>query len=275
MRVTRLSLLAVMLGAALSGCSTFDSMVDSIRGGSSSGQHRPEVVEIRPQHKPSAQPAASAALPDDSAIVTENNAAIDALLNNSSSDEVEILVAGQQSGTAGQSAVAAAASSAAVSQTATPARPQSVGESLPDYATGSVQGRHSCNTALGSKASSTAASMAAAQSGALTLSGSIFIAPSVIPDDLLDCIQSVHPQLASAHKGSHSVAQRGSLDNLVSQNQGSSAMIPALIRTGRAQNIDYAVVSVFRKASSGKVSLTLRFIYVADGVTLSEQTRTL
>lgn len=156
----------------------------------------------------------------------------------------------------------------------TPLRPQGAGDLLPTYASGSNAGG-SCDFALGTAATQQASQMAAALAGKLKVdAGEVYIAPTIIPHAYLDCIDDLSPVIASA------VAQSSALQVIaadtaqqvrqtISQNSGSAAIMPLTIRTLRAAGIPYVVMSNIRPLDDG-CALTLRFVRVSDGITLTQ-----
>lgn len=104
-------------------------------------------------------------------------------------------------------------------------------------------------------------------------SGKLYVAPTVIADEYSDCAQDVSSVIAS------SLASNGNFEvisaNLqVGQNQGSSLLIPSLIRQCKAQNIPYLNISVIQKVN-GKANVSVRVIRVQDGITLSQMSKSL
>lgn len=124
------------------------------------------------------------------------------------------------------------------------------------------------------KASNAARSMALSIAKKLSqTTGKIYVASTVIADEYSDCAQDVSGVVASA------LAGNGNFDVItansqIGQNQGSSLLIPALIRQCKAQNIPYLNISVIQKVN-GKPSVSVRVIRVHDGITLSQLSNSL
>ena len=99
--------------------------------------------------------------------------------------------------------------------------------------------------------------------------GKVYAAPTVISDEYLDCGTDVSNSVAQAlgASGRFSVVSQ---KMIAGQNRGSSAVIPALIRSCKAQNIPYLNMSVISKVK-GKACLTVRIIRVSDGITLAQK----
>lgn len=139
---------------------------------------------------------------------------------------------------------------------------------LPDYATAS--GRQTCPINLNESAAS-AASLLTAQLLAKLQSdtGEMYAAPTVIPDEYADCIKDVSLYVAKQITASNRFSYAKGSDIRVSQNAGSSSLIPRTVRECRRLNIPYLAVSVVRKLG-GNVALTVRIIRVNTGVTLTQ-----
>lgn len=99
-------------------------------------------------------------------------------------------------------------------------------------------------------------------------SGKIYVSPTVISDEYSDCAHDLSNTIASALSSSGNF-ETVSTNIAVAQNQGSSLMIPSLIRQCKAHNIPYVAISVIQK-HNGKAKFSLRIIRVQDGVTLSQ-----
>lgn len=151
-------------------------------------------------------------------------------------------------------------------------RPEGVGSKLPDYASGSDFASLSCNASLGTKAQEMALEITHALATKVDVEpGFIYIAPTVIPDNYLDCISDVSDKVFEGLKGS-AFDPLSSSDvefSTSGQNQGSSRLIPMLVRECRAQGIPYLAISIVRNMGTTP-TLTVRLIRVTSGITLSQ-----
>ncbi len=128
-----------------------------------------------------------------------------------------------------------------------------------------------CGTANASHVAEVAYNTAAKQANRLANEvGPIYIAPTVIPDSLSDCIKDVSPAIKQALSQSNIQTVVGSGVN-VQQNSGSSTVIPALIRACKRTGIPLLNVSVVRHIGTNTV-ITIRNIRVKDGITLVQNT---
>lgn len=100
--------------------------------------------------------------------------------------------------------------------------------------------------------------------------GPIYIAPTVIPDDLTDCLTDLSGSIrqALAQSGIQTVSSKGIA---VSQNSGSSSMIPSLVRACRQAGIPLINVSVIRHIGPNIV-INIRNMRAKDGITLVQNT---
>lgn len=108
-------------------------------------------------------------------------------------------------------------------------------------------------------------------------SGDIFIAPTIIDREYSDCIQNLAPSIADGLKDNQSFTiseGNTNISNVISQNIGSSTILPTLIHQSRAAKIPYLVISQVKKAGD-KAALTIRIIRTEDGITLSQSYRRL
>lgn len=154
-----------------------------------------------------------------------------------------------------------------------PQRPAGVGAVLPDYASGSNLGSV-CDVNKQSAARTGAASAARMLLAGLDLgAGEIFAAPTIIPDELQDCTPDFSADVSGALSAAGFNVSQGSraqnLQQSVSQNSGSAATLPLIIRSLRSQNVPYLLVSSVRAQDKGSL-LTLRLMQVADGITLAQ-----
>ncbi len=152
---------------------------------------------------------------------------------------------------------------------------------LPDYASGSkpaATAAKTCATEIGD-----------AHAGALSLSkqiasklkvepGMIYVSPTVIPDAYADCVDDVSSEVKQglATNSSFQIAsdQYDQIGSAVSQNSGSSAVVPLMVRAARQAGVPYlAVPSVHRV--SDDVRLTIRVVKVQNGITLHQNWRKL
>ena len=101
-------------------------------------------------------------------------------------------------------------------------------------------------------------------------SGPVYIAPTVITGSVSSCIRDLSPVINQAFKqnGVQTVVGTG-VD--VSQNSGSSTVIPSLIRACKQNGIPLLNVSVVRTIGQ-KTVITIRNIRVKDGITLVQNT---
>lgn len=128
-----------------------------------------------------------------------------------------------------------------------------------------------CGTANASHAAEVAYNTAAKQANRLANEvGPIYIAPTVIPDSVSDCVKDVSPAIKQALSQGNIQTVIGSGVN-VQQNSGSSTVIPALIRACKRTGIPLLNVSVVRHIGTNTV-ITIRNIRVKDGITLVQNT---
>ncbi|MBO8416817.1 MAG: hypothetical protein IAB19_10595 [Proteobacteria bacterium] len=156
-----------------------------------------------------------------------------------------------------------------------PERPAGVGAVLPDYASGSNAGG-SCDFALHSAMVKTGVEQAAALVSRLKVEpGLVYVAPTIIPDAFLDCSTDLSAQLSQALRehSNFEAAAAADMQNVtqaISQNSGSASTLPLMIRTLRANNVPYLLVSSLRQLGSDGAALVLRFVRVSDGITLTQ-----
>ena len=104
--------------------------------------------------------------------------------------------------------------------------------------------------------------------------GPIYIAPTVIPSDMSDCVKDVSSAVSAAFKAQGlEVVQSTNVE--VAQNQGSSTVIPSLVRACKSSGIPLLNVSVLRVVGGDKHAITIRNIRVKDGITLVQNTNSL
>ena len=104
--------------------------------------------------------------------------------------------------------------------------------------------------------------------------GPIYIAPTVIPSDMSDCVKDVSSAVSAAFKAQGlEVVQSTNVE--VAQNQGSSTVIPSLVRACKSSGIPLLNVSVLRVVGGDKHAITIRNIRVKDGITLVQNTTSL
>ena len=104
--------------------------------------------------------------------------------------------------------------------------------------------------------------------------GPIYIAPTVIPSDMSDCVKDVSSAVSAAFKAQGlEVVQSTNVE--VAQNQGSSTVIPSLVRACKSSGIPLLNVSVLRVIGGDKHAITIRNIRVKDGITLVQNTNSL
>ena len=104
--------------------------------------------------------------------------------------------------------------------------------------------------------------------------GPIYIAPTVIPSDMSDCVKDVSSAVSAAFKAQGlEVVQSTNVE--VAQNQGSSTVIPSLVRACKSSGIPLLNVSVLRVVGGDKHAITIRNIRVEDGITLVQNTNSL
>ena len=104
--------------------------------------------------------------------------------------------------------------------------------------------------------------------------GPIYIAPTVIPSDMSDCVKDVSSAISVAFRAQGlEVVQATNVE--VAQNQGSSTVIPSLVRACKSSGIPLLNVSVLRVIGGEKHAITIRNIRVNDGITLVQNTNSL
>ena len=104
--------------------------------------------------------------------------------------------------------------------------------------------------------------------------GPIYIAPTVIPSDMSDCVKDVSSAISVAFRAQGlEVVQATNVE--VAQNQGSSTVIPSLVRACKSSGIPLLNVSVLRVVGGDKHAITIRNIRVKDGITLVQNTNSL
>lgn len=104
--------------------------------------------------------------------------------------------------------------------------------------------------------------------------GPIYIAPTVIPSDMSDCVKDVSSAISVAFRAQGlEVVQATNVE--VAQNQGSSTVIPSLVRACKSSGIPLLNVSVLRVIGGEKHAITIRNIRVKDGITLVQTTNSL
>ncbi len=104
--------------------------------------------------------------------------------------------------------------------------------------------------------------------------GPIYIAPTVIPSDMSDCVKDVSSAISVAFRAQGlKVVQATNVE--VAQNQGSSTVIPSLVRACKSSGIPLLNVSVLRVIGGEKHAITIRNIRVKDGITLVQNTNSL
>lgn len=99
--------------------------------------------------------------------------------------------------------------------------------------------------------------------------GPIYVAPTIIPESAQDCVQDVSGVIYQTLSSQGIKAVTGGMS--VSQNTGSSALIPALVRACRQKGIRLLNVSIVRHIGH-KTVITIRNIRVKDGITLVQNT---
>ena len=100
--------------------------------------------------------------------------------------------------------------------------------------------------------------------------GPIYIAPTVVPDSLSDCIGDLSGAIRQAFNSAGIETVVGA-DVDVSQNSGSSAVIPSLVRACRQSGIPILNVSVIRHIGP-KTVINIRNMRAKDGITLVQNT---
>ena len=128
-----------------------------------------------------------------------------------------------------------------------------------------------CGTANTSNAAQIAYKIAVGQAQRLkNEQGPVYIAPTVVPDSVSDCIGDLSGAIRQAlnSAGIETVVGAG-VD--VSQNSGSSAVIPSLVRACRQSGIPILNVSVIRHIGP-KTVINIRNMRAKDGITLVQNT---
>ena len=86
--------------------------------------------------------------------------------------------------------------------------------------------------------------------------GPIYIAPTVIPSDMSDCVKDVSSAISIAFRAQGlEVVQATNVE--VAQNQGSSTVIPSLVRACKSSGIPLLNVSVLRVIGGEKHAITI------------------
>ncbi|MGN0915520.1 MAG: hypothetical protein ACI4NE_04105 [Succinivibrio sp.] len=126
-----------------------------------------------------------------------------------------------------------------------------------------------CST-LNDRALTTVSSLASTQASRLNSADTpIFVAHTVISSSNQDCLKDLSATVRKVYE-QHGLKTISANLN-VSQSNGSSVEIPALIRACRQYGIPVLNISVIRE-SHGKVMVNLRNIRVKDGITLVQGT---
>ncbi len=135
-----------------------------------------------------------------------------------------------------------------------------------------------CSVTLHTEASGVARTLIKELAGRLrSESGSIYVAPTIVDREYEDCVGDLSIALQDGLLSANQfniVPATTNLNNIISQNIGSSTILPSLIHQCRASDIPYLVVSQIRKTGD-KAALTLRIIRTNDGITLSQTFRRL
>ena len=96
----------------------------------------------------------------------------------------------------------------------------------------------------------------------------------MIPSDMSDCVKDVSSAISVAFRAQGlEVVQATNVE--VAQNQGSSTVIPSLVRACKSSGIPLLNVSVLRVIGGEKHAITIRNIRVKDGITLVQNTNSL
>lgn len=151
-------------------------------------------------------------------------------------------------------------------------------ESTPHYVLPEIESPSSCSTELNLEANGQARALIKEIAARLrNESGSIYVAPTIIDNEYQDCVGNLAHAIEDGLVGSNTfqiVPATTNLNNIISQNIGSSTILPSLIHQCRASGIPYLVVSQVKKTGD-KAALTLRIIRTEDGITLSQTYRRL
>ena len=136
------------------------------------------------------------------------------------------------------------------------------------------QNTRTCHLIDTSSAEQKAYNMATAQAKRISPDlGPIYVAPTIIPEELHDCLSDLSKTISSAlNDNSHKAISSGKLK--ISQNQGSSTLIPSLVRACRQNNVHLLNVSIIRKTGN-KYMLNIRNIRVQDGITIVQTSQAL
>ena len=150
----------------------------------------------------------------------------------------------------------------------------SIGERLPTFASGSEFATTQCQDLIADNVEAIAQKLTLRISSRLNIeSAATYIAPTTIPSSYQECVGDLKNTIKDAlilAKSPLIPLQSGASDErLISQNVGSSTLIPQLIRICRQHQIPYLVVSSIREIG-GKPALTIRAVRVKDGVTLAQ-----
>lgn len=147
-------------------------------------------------------------------------------------------------------------------------RPQGVAENLPSYASYSQMSGQNCDITLGTSATTAAAdittNLVKRYNGPHEY---IYVAPTLIPDEYIDCISDLSGTINNAIKNINRFRAVENDKLNISYQAYSPTFIPSLIRECRKANIPYLVISQIKNMGN-KPALNIRFIRVNDGITI-------
>ncbi len=261
--------LSLILLAALcfTGCQALDDYMDSSKGPEGTAA----ATSGKQSQKPASRPAASQR-PAQKSLEEEGKET----QSVPAASQTDSIAAGNPEAGADSGETAALENAAAGDNAVIDIETHSVAEA-PVYVEGvdSLSNlKSNCDPALNNKAWFEAENLGRELSRRLTAeTGEIYAAPTVVPDEYLDCVPDCAPKVLKGllSKGQFTAARSSSN---VFQNVGSATLIPALVRECRQQEIPYLAVSVVRKVG-GRLRLTLRILRVKDGITLAQSYKAL
>lgn len=128
-----------------------------------------------------------------------------------------------------------------------------------------------CGTVNTSNAAQVAYKIALGQAQRLkNEQGPVYIAPTVVPDSVSDCVGDLSGAIRQALNSADIETVTGAGVD-VSQNTGSSAVIPSLVRACRQSGVPILNVSVIRHIGP-KTVINIRNMRAKDGITLVQNT---
>ncbi|HAR80601.1 MAG TPA: hypothetical protein DCR21_07180 [Succinivibrionaceae bacterium] len=142
---------------------------------------------------------------------------------------------------------------------------------MPDFASSSNL-NSSCKPSLNEAVQKNSELLAKELSARLNVApGDIFVANTVIPDELLDCIKD---SSGAVKRGFTSESKFTVNESLKSTADGRATIVPQIMRIARQEKIPYLAVTVIKKVA-GKFRVTMRVLRVVDGITLTQNYKNL